>query len=170
MTQRNGSTDTEESVGDIVTNTVARVRDELASRRRRGELPELPGAELGLQFDGVVEAVDALLIEQPPLDTDALRRLAQLPNWRPALTGGPLRRVAGIVMRQVARIVGLVVRRQVTGFAHVTGDLVVEIERRQQKATAFLARAHLDRVRSLEYRVAQLEEELDRLRAGRPVT
>ena len=43
-----------------------------------------------------------------------------------------------------------------------------QLVERQEAMSKFLAGAHLDRIRTLEYRVAQLEEELDSMRSGRP--
>ncbi len=153
-----------EAVGDPVDAVVERVRAELAERRRRGELPQLPADEVVRQFEGVVEAVDAGLVEEPPLATDGLMEAARLPTWRPHPVGNPVRRVLALLLRFPSRAVGLVVRRQVEDFSHRSGALVQELAQRQNRVTDFLARAHLDRIRSLEYRVAQLEEELVRLR------
>ncbi len=153
---------------DPVLGVVEQVRADLAARRERGELPTLPPDELVSHFDGVVEAVDAGLVEQPPLDVDDLVAAAELPAWRPVPTGGPLKRIAVVAIRFPARVLGLIVRRQVGDFALRSAEVSARIADRQTRTSRFLARAHLERIRSLEYRVAQLEDELARLRDGAP--
>jgi hypothetical protein len=64
--------------------------------------------------------------------------------------------------------VGLFVRRQVGDFSTRAAAAIEQLADRQQRMSAFLARAHLDRIRTLEYRVAQLEREVTRLRDGAP--
>ncbi|MFZ4517529.1 MAG: hypothetical protein ACOYOP_04030 [Microthrixaceae bacterium] len=150
--------------GDPVADVVARVRADLAERRRRGELPDLPAGELERQFDAVVEAADAGLVEEPDTDLGPLRAEAALPTWRPVPMGNPVRRVVVIVSGLLARVTGVFVRRQVGGFTQRTTAAIEELTARQQRLTHFLARAHLDRIRTLEYRIAQLEEEVLRLR------
>lgn len=150
---------------DVVDSVVRRVRADLAARRARGELPELPAGELGRQFDAVVEATDTGLVEEHPVHTEGLADAGRLPSWRPVPTGNPVRQVLALVLRFPARILGLFVRRQVGEFAFRTTIVVEELAIRQNRIQNFLARAHLDRIRGLEYRVAQLEEELVRLRA-----
>jgi hypothetical protein len=149
---------------DPVLGVVDRVRADLAARRARGELPALPADELVSHF----EAVDAGLVEQPPLEVDELTAAAALPAWRPVPTGGPLKRIAVVLIQLPARVVGLLVRRQVGDFAARTAEVAAQIADRQTRTSRFLARAHLERIRSLEYRVAQLEDELRRVRDGDP--
>ena len=153
---------------DPVTSVVDRVRADLLRRRARGELPELPPEELTSHFDGVVEAVDAGLVEQPPLEVDELRSAMALPAWRPVPTGGPLKRFAVLLIQFPSRVVGLIVRRQVGPFAERSAEISAQIADRQTRTSRFLVRAHLDRIRSLEYRVALLEDEVRRLRDGEP--
>ena len=153
---------------DPVLGVVDRVRADLAARRARGELPSLPADELVSHFEGVVEAVDAGLVEQPPLEVDALVEAAALPAWRPVPTGGPLKRIAVVLIQLPARVIGLLVRRQVGDFATRTAEVAAQIADRQTRTSRFLARAHLERIRSLEYRVARLEDEVRRLRDGEP--
>ncbi|MBU6214973.1 MAG: hypothetical protein KGR17_00065 [Acidobacteria bacterium] len=153
---------------DPVLGVVDRVRADLAARRARGELPSLPADELVSHFEGVVEAVDAGLVEQPPLEVDELTAAAALPAWRPVPTGGPLKRIAVVLIQLPARVIGLLVRRQVGEFATRTAEVAAQIADRQTRISRFLARAHLERIRSLEYRVAQLEDELRRARDGEP--
>lgn len=154
--------------GDPVTDVVERVRADLLRRRARGELPELPPDELRSHFDGVVEAVDAGLVEQPPLEVDELVAAAALPAWRPVPTGGPLKRVAVVLLQLPSRVLGLIIRRQVGPYAERSAQLSAQVADRQTRISRFLVRAHLDRIRSLEYRVARLEEELRRVRDGEP--
>lgn len=153
-------------VGDPVADVVARVRADLAARRRRGELPELPPGEMERQFDAVVEAADAGLVEEPDTDLGPLRAEAALPTWRPVPLGNPVRRLVVVLTGLAARVTGVFVRRQVSGFTHRTTAAIEELVARQQRLTHFLARAHLDRIRTLEYRIAQLEEEVLCLRRG----
>lgn len=149
--------------GDIVTDVVAEVRDELAERRRTGELPSLPAGELNRHFAGVVEAVDGAVIEQPPIGTAGLTEAAALETWRPG--SGARSRIIGLVLWPLSRLLGALVRRQVVAFSHRTAEVVTELVDRQNRMQRFLARAHLDRLRGLEYRVAELERELEELRA-----
>jgi hypothetical protein len=58
----------------------------------------------------------------------------------------------------------VVVRRQVGEFSTRTARVVEELAQRQNRLSAFVARTFLDRQRRLEYRVAALERELERLR------
>jgi hypothetical protein len=151
--------------GDVVAAVVERVRADLAARRARGELPSLPDGELGRQFDAVVEATETGLVEELPVHTEGLADAGRLPSWRPAPVGNPVRRVLALLLRFPAKVLGLFVRRQVEEFAFRTTVIVEELAIRQNRIQRFLARAHLDRIRTLEYRVARLEEELVRLRA-----
>jgi hypothetical protein len=150
--------------GDMVTGTVAQVRRELEARRRSGELPRLPAGELERHFDGVVEAVDGALVERAPIGVDGLQDTARLETWR--ARGGLRNRVLGLVLVPFARLFGAIVRRQVGPFAQRTAEVVVELVDRQERMQRFLARAHLDRIRGLEYRVAELEREVRALRDG----
>ncbi len=149
---------------DLVTGAVAQVRRELEARRQAGELPKLPEGELQRHFDGVVEAVDGALVERPPIGVGGLRDAAVLETWR--ARGGIRNRVLGLVLVPFARLFGAVVRRQVGPFSERTAEVVVELVDRQERMQRFLTRAHLDRIRSLEYRVAELEREVRQLRDG----
>lgn len=165
MTERD---DTEApSAGDI-DDVVAGVRRDLAERRSRGELPSLPEDELDRQFSAVVEAVEAGIVEQPPLDPGDLTGPAVLETWRPMRgRSGVAARVVGVLLSPVTRLFGVFVRRQVGEFAQRTAVVVEELSSRQNKILFFLSRTHLDRQRRLEYRVAQLEREVEHLRAER---
>lgn len=137
---------------DPVRTAVEEVRTELAARRAAGRLPHLAVDELDRQFSAVVEAVDAGLVEEEELDTSDLAALAVLETWRPARPG--------FVAHLVSRVVGAIVRRQVSAFSMRTQELLAQLATRQHRATSFLVRAHLDRIRSLEARVAELERRL----------
>ncbi len=153
--------------GDSVAAMVQEVRDDLAAKRASGAIPHLPNGELDRQFSAVVEAVDAGLVEEPSLDTADLVAQAELPSWRPRGGG-----VKGLLTRPLvdllARVVGVIVRRQVETFSRHTARLVDDLAQRQNRLGHFVARAHLDRIRSLEHRVAELERRIDALQsAGR---
>jgi DNA-binding NtrC family response regulator len=91
----------------------------------------------------------------------------RLPVWTPSRTD-PLARVVGILLRPLMYVTGTFVRLQVARFSQRTAVAVRQLVERQEAMSKFLAGAHLDRIRTLEYRVAQLEEELDSMRSGRP--
>lgn len=151
---------------DPVAAAMEEVRGELRRRRERGELPELPPEELERQFTGVVEAVEAGLVEHPPLDPGDLTGPAVLESWRPFRgRGGPVGRLLDLALSPLTRVVGVFVRRQVGEFSMRTALVVEELALRQNRTSTFLSRAFLDRQRRLEYRVAQLELEVERLRA-----
>lgn len=151
---------------DPVAAAIDEVRDDLRRRRERGELPELPPDELERQFTGVVEAVEAGLVEHPPLDPGDLTGPAVLETWRPFNgRGGPLGRLLDLLASPVTRVIGVFVRRQVGEFSMRTALVVEELALRQNRTSTFLSRAFLDRQRRLEYRVAQLELEVERLRS-----
>jgi len=151
---------------DAVDAAVAEVRRDLAERRERGELPHLPADELDRQFSAVVEAVEAGIVEQPPLDPGDLHGPAVLASWRPMAARGPVGKVVALLLSPVTRVVGLFVRRQVGEFSTRTAAAVEELAARQNKILFFLSRTHLDRTRRLEYRVAELEREVEQLRAA----
>ncbi|CAN5639561.1 hypothetical protein BH10ACT1_BH10ACT1_38140 [soil metagenome] len=157
---------TEAVGGDAVAATVARVRDELAARRASGAVPHLPDGELDRQFDAVIEAVDAGIVEEPPLALGLLPGVAHLETWRPP-TGGLKGLVLGRFLHLWSRLVGAVVRRQIEPFSQQSTEAIGALMHRQNKMQVFLTRAHLDRLRGLEYRVAELERELDEVRAAR---
>lgn len=159
--------------GDVVDAVVDRVRQDLAGRRAAGVLPHLPAGELDRQFSAVIEAVDAGLVEEPPLDPGTLAGLAGLETWRPVARG--LRgRLTRPLVHLWSRLVGALVRRQVEGFSRKATELIEHLVHRQNRMHAFLSRTHLDRLRGLEYRVAELEREVEVLRAEpsteRPLT
>ena len=150
--------------GDIVTGAVARTREDLAARRRAGEIPEVPPGELERHFDGVVEAVDAALIEVGPIGTTGLHESARLENWR--ARRGIRDRALGLILLPFVRLFGATIRRQVGPFSQRTAEILGEVVDRQNRMQRFLGRAHLDRIRSLEYRIAELEREVGRLRSS----
>lgn len=153
---------------DAIDAALAEVRAELGTRRARGELPQLPADELNRQFDAVVEAVDAGIVEAPPLATGDLNGPAVLETWRAmGSRPGPLARIVGLALSPITRVIGVIVRRQVGPFSQRTAVVVEELVARQNKLQIFLSRAFLDRQRRLEYRVAQLEREVDALRLER---
>ena len=152
--------------GDIVTGAVARTREELAARRQAGEIPEVPKGELERHFAGVVEAVDAALVEVGPIGTEGLHESARLETWR--ARRGVRDRVLGLVLLPFVRLFGATIRRQVGPFSQRTAEILGEVVDRQNRMQRFLARAHLDRIRSLEYRIAELEREVGRLRDAGP--
>lgn len=147
---------------DAVTGVVEKVRRDLAAKRANGDLPHLPEGELDRQFSAVVEAVDAGLVEEPPLDTSRLAGLAALETWQPP-RGGLKARLTRPLTHVVSRVVGAIVRRQLEAFASHTNELLGQLALRQNRVAKFLARAHLDRIRSLEYRVAELERRIEEL-------
>ena len=157
-----GMTD-EDPAADLVQQAVEEVRRDLAARRERGELPRLPASALTSQFAGVVEASSAKLTRGSHVDVPGLGAAALLPSWRP-VRGNPLKWFLGTLLRPIYALTGPFVRRQVRDFADRTFRAVRELDDRQQSMAEFMAGAHLDRVRTLEHRVAELEEELDRLR------
>lgn len=144
---------------DPVAGAVDEVRRDLEAARAAGTVPHLPDGELDRQFSAVVEAVDAGIVDEGLLPTADLGGLAVLETWRPPRRGIKARLTAPFV-HLVSRLVGAVVRRQVEAFAARTHDIVAQLAARQHRATSFLVRAHLDRIRSLEYRVAELERRL----------
>ena len=73
-------------------------------------------------------------------------------------------------MQLWSRLVGAIVRRQVAPFSQRTAAVVTALADRQNHALSFLGRVHLDRVRTLEYRVAELEREVEQLRTHAPET
>ncbi|QXC62822.1 hypothetical protein KSP35_08605 [Aquihabitans sp. G128] len=155
--------------GDSVAATVQQVRDDLAARRAAGAVPHLPVGELDRQFSAVIEAVDAGIVEEPPLALGVLPGTAHLETWRPT-TGGLKGLLVGRLLHVWSRLVGAVVRRQVEPFAQRSTEAIGALMHRQNKIQTFLTRAHLDHLRSLEYRVAELERELDEVRADRTGT
>lgn len=150
---------TDQTTAAEATAIVDEVRQDLATRRAAGTIPPLPDGELDRQFSAVVEAVEAGIVDEGLLPTADLGGLAVLETWRPPRTGlkGKL---TGPFTHLFSRLVGAVVRRQVEAFAHRTHDIVAQLAARQHRATSFLVRAHLDRIRTLEARVAELERRL----------
>lgn len=155
----------EQIANDAVAEVVAEVRRDLAARRARGELPQLPGDELDRQFSAVVEAVEAGIVEEPPLVPGDLTGPAVLETWQPmGGRGGPIARLVALLLSPLTRTVGVIVRRQVGEFSTRTAVVVEQLAARQNRILFFLSRTHLDRQRRLEYRVAQLEREVESLR------
>ncbi|MCU1498390.1 MAG: hypothetical protein JWM47_2343 [Acidimicrobiales bacterium] len=152
--------------GDPVADAVEQVRADLAARRASGAVPHLPVGELDRQFEAVIEAVDAGIVEEPPLALGLLPGAAYLETWRPP-TGGIKGLLFGRLLHLWSRLVGAVVRRQVEPFSQQATQAIGALMHRQNKLQLFLTRAHLDRLRTLEYRVAELERELDDVRAQR---
>ena len=163
MTAEDGAGATQEH-GDIVTGAVARTREELAARRRAGEIPAIPQGELQRHFEGVVEAVDGAIIEVGPIGVDGLRESAALETWR--ARAGIRERALGLILLPFVRLFGATVRRQVGPFSQRTADILGEVVDRQNRMQRFLGRAHLDRIRGLEYRIAELEREVEQLRGA----
>jgi hypothetical protein len=160
--------DEEPLTQDAIDAALAQVRADLEDRRARGELPQLPPDELDRQFTAVVEAVEAGIVEAPPLDPGDLTGPAVLETWRPmGGRSGPLARIVGAVLSPITRVVGVMVRRQVAPFTQRTAAVVEELAARQNKLQLFLSRAFLDRQRRLEYRVAELERDVAHLRLER---
>ena len=150
---------------DLVAKAIQEVTAELAEKRASGELPEFPEGELSNHFTGVIEATEAGIVQQPPLDLSILNDVAQLETYiTPAKSGGPMARVRNKITHRLSLFVGHAVHNQVGPFSRLTAGLLHQISAREQKTNTFLVKAHLDRVRSLEYRIAQLERELDQLR------
>lgn len=146
----------------MVAGVVDDVRRDLAERRQRGELPDLPPDELNRHFDGVIEAVDGAVVERGPIGSAGLAEAAVLETWRPG--NGVRSRLIGLILWPLSRVFGALIRRQVGPFSQRTAEIVNELVDRQNRMQRFLARAHLDRLRGAEYRIAQLERELDALR------
>jgi hypothetical protein len=153
------------SDADIVVQAIARVRSRLDDMRRSGQLPEFPPGELERQFLGVVESVESQLASQGPVDLDRLWQTALLSpdriEFSSSLPGG----------RAIHRAVSIAGRRMTTGIHNQVGDFtrasanaIEELAGRQRQMQEFLLRVHLDRLRALEYRVAELELEVSRLR------
>ena len=148
--------------GDVIDRLLADVRADLARRRAEGSLPPLGADELERQFGAVVEAVDAGLVDEPPVDLAPLAAATELPTWRPTYHG--LRgRLLQPIAHQYARVVGMVVRRQMEPFALETSRVAGQLARREERWARFLVRSHLERIRTLERRVAELERQLDAL-------
>lgn len=148
---------------DDVARAVAEVTADLAARRARGDLPRLPKDEMVSHFTGVVESVNARILEEPPVDLAGLRRAGELPTWTPSRTDA-LGRLLALVLKPFLAVTGWLVRKQSVEFNRRTVTAVTQLSERTEAAAEFLVEAHLDRLRTLEHRVAELEEELDRLR------
>ena len=162
MTQK----DTTKLTGaETMTAVVEQIRRDLAQKRAKGSVPHLPAGELDRQFSAVVEAVDAGLVEEPALDTVGLPASAVLQTWRPA-GRGVRGKLAAPFVYLFSRLVGAIIRRQLEEFTRRTAELVEQLAHRQNRVAHFLARAHLDRIRSLEYRVAELERRIEALQSG----
>lgn len=140
-----------------------RARHDLAERRNRGELPAFPAGELRSHFEGVVESVEAGLVSEPPIDIAALVRATEMSEAIPTDSDLPGGSVLHRIVAKVNRRSTVAVLEQVSQFAQVTTRAIDELADRQRRLQEFLLGAHLDRVRSLERRVAQLELELERL-------
>jgi hypothetical protein len=152
---------------DLVAEAVARVEAELAARRERGELPDFPPHEMRRHFDAVVEAYEGALLELPAVDIDGIRGARVIsgiiPNESRVPGGSSMHRVvAKVVSRQVRGLA-----EQMRSFGNDVALRIEDIADRQDRMRRFLLVAHLDRVRQLEYRVAQLELELERAREQR---
>ncbi len=151
--------------GDVVADALADVRADLDRRRASGDLPFLPRGELERQFAGVVEAVDSGFVSGAPIVSGDLNGPAVLQSWRP-LAGrrGPVARILALVLSPLTRVSGVLVRRQVSEFSTRTAAVVEELVTRQNRMADFVSRSFLDRERRLEFRVAELEREVERLR------
>jgi hypothetical protein len=151
---------------DIVAETVDRVRAELAERRARGELPRFPPEEMRRHFDAVVEAYEGALLQIPRVesdDRDGERTPAGMAPGRSPVPGvSAARKMFNKAIRRLVRLLASPAREFTDGLV----KRVDHIAERQDRMRRFLLVAHLDRVRQLEYRVAQLELELERARAS----
>ena len=152
---------------DPVADAIDEVRADLAARRAAGEIPELPPGELERQFSAVVEAADGLL-----------RGRAAPRRQRP---GAPRR--DGDMGTAADRAPRTDRRSTAAGSGRAPSAPSCDARSRRGRTarptsssrsspgrtacSAFLGRVHLDRVRSLEYRVAELEREVERLRPRR---
>lgn len=141
---------------DRVDQILDEVRRDIAERQAAGDLPRLPPEELQQQFDAIVEVTSADLETDDPELLDTVSALSALPSWSPKATS-PLRWLIYAVTAPLRRIISRLVRNQLSPFTTQTAALLRELSGRQQKQGRFLRDAHLDRLRSLEARVADLE-------------
>jgi hypothetical protein len=160
-----GVTQSHHNGTDEVGQAVERVRARLAEMRESGLLPALPEGELDRQFQAVVETVEAGLLAEPPVDPGPLHEAS---NFSVARISSASSVPGGSLMH---RVVGKAIRRAVSGvleqvgeYAKVTTRAIEELADRQRRMQDLMVGAHLDRLRALEYRVAQLELELSRAR------
>ena len=158
-------TEPDEATGDEVEEAVERVRVRLAEMRQSGLLPGLPKGEVDRQFQGVVETVEAGLLAEPPVDAGPLYEAG---NFSVARISSESSVPGGSV---VHRAIGKATRRAVSGvlqqvgeYAKLSTKAIEELAGRQRRMQDLMVGAHLDRLRALEYRVAQLELELSRAR------
>ena len=150
---------------DVVADAVARVREDIEARRARGELPEFTPHEMRRHFDAVVEAYEGMLVEVPPLEFDSIREGRTLTGVVPSTSNVP---GGSALHKVVAKVVGRQIQgmaQQMRNFGSDLVDRMQDLDARQERMRKFLLVAHLDRVRQLEYRVAQLELELERTRS-----
>ena len=147
--------------GDMVAEEIEKVRARLAAMRSRGEIPDFPADELARQFHGVVESVEAGLLAAAPVDVEAVRRHAQFP---PPPPGGARARLAGAVLRRV----GGRLLRPLNAYAAADVAVLEALVDRQQRLGELVLHVQLERIRQLEFRVAQLELELERSNGGGP--
>ena len=146
--------------GDVVAEEIEKVRARLAAMRDRGEIPDFPEDELARQFHGVVESVEAGLLAEAPVDVEAVRQHAQFP---PSTATGARARVVGAVLRRLgAQVLG-----PLNAYAAADVTALEALVDRQQRLGELVLHVQLERIRQLEFRVAQLELELDRL-GGEP--
>lgn len=155
MTYTDATPETVEHL-DRVDQILAEVKGDLRARQERGELPVLPPGEVERHFSAIVDAVDAGLTEEIDFDVDTLSALAGLPNWNPTDAEG---RTAAIHRGSapLRRVVGRLVRNQVSPFSTQAVALLRSLIARQDEQARFLTTAHLERLRLLEARVASLE-------------
>lgn len=152
---------------DPVDAVVEQVRRDLEARRASGAVPPVPPGELERHFSAVAEAADSGFVDDPPLHVGDLGAPIATVTWRPGAGRGLLGRIVGRLLSPLARFIGQGVRTHVEPFVERTTELAETITERQNRLVRFIMRAHLDRLRGLEQRVAVLEQEIERLRAER---
>lgn len=146
--------------GDVVAEEIEKVRARLAAMRDRGEIPDFPADELARQFHGVVEGVEAGLLAEAPVDVEAVRQHAQFP---PSTAAGARTRLVRALLRRL----GSEVLGPLNAYAAADVTALEALVDRQQRLGELVLHVQLERIRQLEFRVAQLELELERL-GGEP--
>lgn len=151
---------------DLVGASVARVEERIARLRVDGALPNLPAGEVARQFQGVAEAVEAQVVEAGHVDVQPVVRSSDYLTGGAGSTGSRARR---IVVRLMSKWTVLAVPR-LPNFARATTLAIEQLADRQQHIQNLVVEVQLDRLRALENRCAQLELEIERLRAGSDAT
>ncbi len=150
-----------EEMNDAVAAAVSRVESQLEDLRSKGKLPRLPKGELDRQFQGVVESVEAQLLTARVDAHDVVASSDYLTGGIPdsEVGGSGARR---IVVRFLSSWTKFILPR-LGRFATATAVAIDQLADRQDHIQNLVVNNQLDRIRSLEYRCAQLELELDRL-------